>query len=688
MLGSLACWACILLSQLANGATTLSPISIKGRRLYKSNGDEFFAKGITYTLAYDNKVRDRLADPKQCEIDAKLMADMGVNTVRVYEVDAQWSHDGCMEAFDKQGIYIWIELDSALTVIDAETPDWTMTMYDDWTSKIDEFAKYSNVLAFGVSSDSINYSYYGKSAPYIRAAVRDMKAFRDARGYRHIPIAYSQWDSSYLKKTAVDYLTCGEYADSIDLFGLNLFYSCGEDLPLMYHEFVEAQIPVLLSEIGCYDTEESRNFSEIADTLGLGSKGANYLDVFSGGIVYDWPDDTASWGVVQYPDSSFTGTPTLLSHYTNLASIFRSASPTGTAASSYDVTTSSAPACPTQNDGSASWMVDPKAPLPTIPGLRSVTRADGTITAKPTGVAAQNTAAKGRPTGAAASASGKDAGGGGSHKPDGGSSSSAQSSDSSNRKFSVGAMVGVIVGGSAGLFVLIGLGWFIIRRRRRNAAAQRNADAQASGAGGVGGMVGGDGGGWSGSDSDHKGYYKPHPEYAPTNVYFGPRQEMPGEGEPAVVRYELYSGDYSAMKPMTGMDNAMGYDAAAAAAGEGGYYSKPKALGDMAAAAEPQTPSELSHVQSHGMGEGGRRASYQLHTAVSDCTAPTPWSSPPQPAHAFEIQGGVADNLLHTGDLDGYQTQQQQQQGLQPQSQQQQQQQTPPPPSQQQPHQP
>lgn len=47
------------------------------------------------------------------------MADMGVNTVRVYEVDAQWSHDGCMEAFDKQGIYIWIELDSALTMIDA-----------------------------------------------------------------------------------------------------------------------------------------------------------------------------------------------------------------------------------------------------------------------------------------------------------------------------------------------------------------------------------------------------------------------------------------------------------------------------------------------------------------------------------------------------------------------------------------
>lgn len=503
----------------------------------------------------------------------------------------------------------------------------------------------------------MNIAYYGKSAPYIRAAVRDMKAFRDARGYRLIPIAYSQWDSPYLKKTAVDYLTCGEYADSIDLFGLNLFYSCGEDLPLMYHEFVEAQIPVLLSEIGCYDTEEFRNFSEIADTLGLGSKGGDYLDVFSGGIVYDWPNDTANWGVVQYPDESFTGTPIPLSHYTNLASIFLSVSPTGTAASAYDVAKSSSPACPTQNDGSASWMVDPKAPLPTIPGLRSVTRADGTITAKPTGVAAQNTAAKGRPTGAAASASGKYAGGGGSHEPGGGTSS-----DSNNRKFSVGVMVGVIVGGSAGLFALIGIGWFIVRRRRRNAAAQRNADAQASGVGGVGGIVGdsdGDsGGGWSGSDSNRKGYYKPHPEYAPTNVYFGPRQEMQGEGEPVAVRYELYSGDYNAMKPMTSMDNVMEYDAAA----EGGevYYSKPKGLGDMAATTEPQTPSELSHVQSHGMGEGGGRASYQLHTAVSECTAPTPWSSPPQPAHAFEIHGGVANSISYASDPARLQTQQQQ----------------------------
>jgi len=75
--------------------------------------------GIAYTLPPLSEVRDRLKDTKQCEIDAKLMADIGVNTVRVYQVEAKNSHDGCMEAFDKQGIYVWIELDSGFTSFDS-----------------------------------------------------------------------------------------------------------------------------------------------------------------------------------------------------------------------------------------------------------------------------------------------------------------------------------------------------------------------------------------------------------------------------------------------------------------------------------------------------------------------------------------------------------------------------------------
>ncbi|KAK8099124.1 uncharacterized protein PG998_012365 [Apiospora kogelbergensis] len=41
--------------------------------------------------------------------------------------------------------------------------------------------------------------------------------------------------------------------------------------------------------------------------------------------------------------------------------------------------------------------------------------------------------------------------------------------------------------------------------------------------------------------------YKPTTEYAPTNVCFGPRQKVSAKAQP-VVRQELYSGDYSAMR--------------------------------------------------------------------------------------------------------------------------------------------
>jgi len=42
------------------------------------------------------------------------MKTLGVNTIRVYTVDGSRSHDGCMQAFDAQGIYVWLELSTVL----------------------------------------------------------------------------------------------------------------------------------------------------------------------------------------------------------------------------------------------------------------------------------------------------------------------------------------------------------------------------------------------------------------------------------------------------------------------------------------------------------------------------------------------------------------------------------------------
>ena len=115
---------------LAGSVAALSPISIKGTKLYDDNGSQFFVKGIYEPLrttqgcklitpschagiAYDsgaNGVYDRLLDSKRCQVDAGLMKTIGINTVRVYAVDGSQNHDACMQAFASQGIYVWLEL--------------------------------------------------------------------------------------------------------------------------------------------------------------------------------------------------------------------------------------------------------------------------------------------------------------------------------------------------------------------------------------------------------------------------------------------------------------------------------------------------------------------------------------------------------------------------------------------------
>lgn len=57
-------------------------------------------------------------DTSQCELDAKLMKELGANTIRVYHVNPTADHDGCMKAFADNGIYLLVDLDDFPTDID------------------------------------------------------------------------------------------------------------------------------------------------------------------------------------------------------------------------------------------------------------------------------------------------------------------------------------------------------------------------------------------------------------------------------------------------------------------------------------------------------------------------------------------------------------------------------------------
>lgn len=404
--------------------------------------------------------------------------------------------------------------------------------------------------------------------------------FLDGRGYRRIPIAYSDRDvgydeefNYYMKNTTTDYLTCGEDAESIDLFGINLWSACGDYTSYIFDQFAGSEIPIIISEVICTEEGENRNFTEVQTFLGT-----DYSDVFSGAMVYDWTNDTVDWGLVEYNDADFVGEPELLPAYTRLQSILSSAQPESTAMTSY-TPASSTPACPTRDDYS-SWLVDENLAAPTIPGLPSVTRVDPNgDPIKPTG--GVRGSGKGKPGSETQIATGN--------------ASTVRGGSGVFGGLGLGGLIGVIVGGTAAVLALVGLGWFIIWRRRR---AQCNAMMNAQGPA-AGGGSGPGGAGNNGSDSDN--YPKP------TNIYLGP-QEMSGDGQQP-KRHELYSGDYSAMQPAT----------------QCAGYLKPEASGTMSG---PTTPSELS--------PGAH--SYRTRS-MSDYDAPTGWSLLQPPVEAFEMEG-------------------------------------------------
>ncbi|EMR63607.1 putative glycolipid-anchored surface protein [Eutypa lata UCREL1] len=136
---------CLTLLMAASRVDGISQISVKGTKLYDEDGNQFFMKGVAYQF---ENIKDPLINTSKCQLDAGLIKDLGANTIRVYAVDGTQSHDGCMQAFASQGIYVWLDLPSPYMAFNRNTPEWSMEMFSNFSGTIDAFAGYDNVLAF------------------------------------------------------------------------------------------------------------------------------------------------------------------------------------------------------------------------------------------------------------------------------------------------------------------------------------------------------------------------------------------------------------------------------------------------------------------------------------------------------------------------------------------------------------
>lgn len=245
---------------------------------------------------------------------------------------------------------------------------------------MDAFIKYDNVLAFFVGNEIIARSNQSQAAPFIKAASRDMKAHRDRKGYRKVPIGYSAADIAELRPMLQDYLTCGGNAsENIDFFALNSYSWCD---PSTYktsgYDNLQKQaenfpVPILFSETGC-NVPGPRLFDD-QDAI----FGPEMINDWSGSIVYEWIEEANHYGLISYGPpveatatghnikGGFTraGTPTpVLPDFTNLKNKWATITPTGIASSDYDPKIVSTRACPTSTpDG---WLVNGNVALPTL----------------------------------------------------------------------------------------------------------------------------------------------------------------------------------------------------------------------------------------------------------------------------------------------------------------------------------
>ncbi|QIW97800.1 hypothetical protein AMS68_003318 [Peltaster fructicola] len=364
-----------LAAALAVPAMAISPISVKGSKLFTSDGKQFFMKGIAYQLTND----DPLANGPQCALDAKLMQSIGVNSIRVYHVDASASHDDCMKTFADAGIYPWIDLDTFSTYIlqpTSTTPTWTQSQYNAFAAVMDAFAKYDNVAGFFVANELLNAPADSVGAPYIKAAARDMKAYRDNKGYRKFPIGYTAADIASLRPMLQNYMACGsDSSAALDVYGLNAYEWCGNvdfqtsGYAALQQNASQYNIPIFFSETGCIKPAP-RMFGDQAAILGPDMDGT-----WSGAIIYEWIQEANEYGIVSYGPPAATGsnvvdgftragTPTPIQpDFSNLSKQWATLNPTGVMANDYTPSLS-APPCPAYTSGV--WLVDPSAPLPTL----------------------------------------------------------------------------------------------------------------------------------------------------------------------------------------------------------------------------------------------------------------------------------------------------------------------------------
>lgn len=285
-------------------SASLPAIEIVGNKFFFSNnGSQFYMRGIAYQADTTNttgteKFVDPLANPQTCKRDIPYLTAINTNVIRVYALNYSVDHSECIKMFDEAGIYIIADVSQPSLSINRANPSWTVQLFNRYKSVVDELSSYTNILGFFAGNEVTNDNTNTDASPFVKAAVRDTKAYIKQKGYRKIPVGYSSNDDADTRVAIADYFTCGSVEERADFYGINMYEWCGQSTfqksgyQARTQEFKNITVPVFFSEYGCNEVQP-RKFTEVQALYGSDMTG-----VWSGGIVYMYYQEANNYGLV------------------------------------------------------------------------------------------------------------------------------------------------------------------------------------------------------------------------------------------------------------------------------------------------------------------------------------------------------------------------------------------------------
>jgi 1,3-beta-glucanosyltransferase GAS1 len=279
-------------------------------------------------------VADALSDGDQCEIDVPLLKSLGINTIAITQTDPTQDHDRCMQLLAENGIYVFLPLVDSRNIYVCEscaspgnvcsnflclsrasipiplrcTPTYLLFLRllpDMTTCWQSQFRVVTCILVSAARDLTTFNSKTGlddiafKLAKPIKAAARDIKALRDAHGYRPIPVGYTSDRYAYdpsrtsFEQTA-DWMVCSDVtAETVDFLAVSSYEAyCGDDAS--YSESGYANATAYLRNYPAPFFFVDQSCLQDADGLWSGVRavfGSDMVTRWSGTIVSEWSEE-------------------------------------------------------------------------------------------------------------------------------------------------------------------------------------------------------------------------------------------------------------------------------------------------------------------------------------------------------------------------------------------------------------